>query len=520
MLTGANCIGSKSSAAGTETFQTFDPVQNHFLPVNYFEASDQEIEEACTLAEKAFNELRFMPKGKMAFFFLAVAEELEQSKGVIQQQYSLETGLTAQRFETEFLRTVNLLRSYAEFIQTPNFPECSIDLSGDAHSPELRKTHVGIGPVVVFGASNFPLAYSTVGGDTVAAWVAGCPVIVKSHPMHAGTGELVARCIVNAVIKSNMPEGIFSNLNGKSFQVGEKLVIHSKIKAVGFTGSLKGGRAIFNLASGRPDPIPVFAEMGSVNPVVMANQNQSLVREHAALLARSVTNDAGQFCTKPGLIFIQKDHAAEFIQFLEEELKRANSFTMLHPDIFERYSKRLEEVSGISEVEQLRFKKGDLALEGVVALSKTSIAVFEREKILHEEVFGPHVLVVVFDEWSQLKKGLKMLGGQLTTAVFCEDTSVMEQYGILDVLYDMAGRIVWNGVPTGVIVNSSSNHGGPYPASSDSRFSAVGLDSWRRFARGVVFQNASQNVLPEALRDHNPLGLERKVNGKLTNHAW
>jgi alpha-ketoglutaric semialdehyde dehydrogenase len=520
MLTGANFIGSKSSADGTKTFQTFDPVQNHFLPVNYFEASEKEIQEACILAEQAFKELRFFPKEKMIFFLLAVAEELEQSKGNIQKQYSLETGLTPQRFETEFLRTLNLLRSYADFIQSPNFPECSIDLSDNFNIPELRKTHVGIGPVAVFGASNFPLAYSTVGGDTVAAWVAGCPVIVKSHPMHAGTGELVARCIVNAVEKSEMPKGVFSNLNGKSFKVGEKLVNHPKIKGIGFTGSLKGGRAIFNLAAGRPDPIPVFAEMGSVNPVIIANENKSLVKEFAALLARSVTNDAGQFCTKPGLIFIRKSHAAEFIQFLEKELKTADSFTMLHPDIFERYSKRLEEVSRVLGVEQLRFEKGDKALEGVAALSKTSFAVFERENVLHEEVFGPHVLVVIFEEWSQVKQGLKMLGGQLTTAVFCEDTALMKQYGILDVLNEISGRVVWNGVPTGVMVNSSSNHGGPYPASSDCRFSAVGFESWRRFSRGIVFQNANQEILPDSLKDHNPLGLLRKLNGTLTKVAW
>jgi NADP-dependent aldehyde dehydrogenase len=379
---------------------------------------------------------------------------------------------------------------------------------------------VGIGPVVVFGASNFPLAYSTVGGDTVAAWVAGCPVIVKSHPMHAGTGELVASCILSAVKKSGMPEGIFSNLNGKTFRVGEKLVIHSKIRAVGFTGSLKGGRAIYDLAARRSEPIPVFAEMGSVNPVILANEDEVNLKENAFLLARSVTNDAGQFCTKPGLIFIQKDKAASFLMYFEQALKDADSFTMLHPEIYQRYCNRLDEVAKVSGLEQRRFKRGDGVLEAIVSVSYTSISVFLKDKVLHEEVFGPHVLVVTYEELKQVEQGLKMLGGQLTTSIFCENPVKFEQSGIVAVLYEMSGRVNWNGVPTGVVVNGSSNHGGPYPASTDSRFSAVGLDSWRRFARAVVFQNAPQEVLPEVLKDCNPLGLVRKVNGKLTNRAW
>jgi NADP-dependent aldehyde dehydrogenase len=220
------------------------------------------------------------------------------------------------------------------------------------------------------------------------------------------------------------------------------------------------------------------------------------------------------------LIFIQKEQAASFLTYFEQALKEAESFTMLHPEIYHRYCNRLDEVAQVSGLEQRRFKKGDGVLEAIVSLSHTSDAVFLKEEVLHEEVFGPHVLVVIYGELKQVEQALKMLGGQLTTSIFCEDPAKMEQSGMLAVLYEMSGRVNWNGVPTGVVVNASSNHGGPYPASTDSRFSAVGLDSWRRFARGVVFQNAPQEILPEVLKDSNPLGLVRKVNGKLTNHAW
>jgi alpha-ketoglutaric semialdehyde dehydrogenase len=385
----------------------------------------------------------------------------------------------------------------------------------------LRKTHVGIGPVVIFGASNFPLAYSTLGGDTVSAWVAGCPVIVKSHPMHAGTGEFVSRCIVEAIRKSGMPEGIFSNLNGKSFEVGEKLVRHPLFKAVGFTGSMKGGRSLYDLASRRSEPIPFFAEMGSLNPVVLFDKSTDTLSKQAILLARAVTTDAGQFCTKPGVIFVNSNISEFFVGELELALSDSATHTMLHEELYMRYIKRLDEVNQTNGVRQRRFtKEGALSLEGVIAISQTTINYLLTEETLRYEVFGPHVLVVEYEGFNELGIALKQLGGQLTISVFCNDSAQIEQSFFIQVAYDIAGRVIWNGVPTGVAVNLSSNHGGPYPATTDSRFSSVGLDSWKRFARFVTWQDTPQKILPDALRNKNPLGIVRKVNGKLTNLSW
>jgi len=519
MLTGANLIGSIRSAEGETTFRSFDPVRNEFLPEFFFEASHEEIEKACRLAELAAIELQFSPKAKLSRFLQTVSEELESSKASIIDRYILETGLSPQRASSEFQRTVQLLIDYADFLRSEYFPECSIDLSSDSILPELRKTHLGIGPVVVFGASNFPLAYSTVGGDTVSAWVAGCPVIVKSHPMHAGTGELVSQCIAEAVLKCGMPAGIFSNLNGKSFSVGEKLVSHPKVKAIGFTGSLRGGRAIYDLAAGRKEPIPVFAEMGSLNPVVILDEEETKLLHQTKLLAQSVTTDAGQFCTKPGVIFVAKQCVQLFTQNIEKAMVEEPAYRMLHPDLLQRYNRRLDEVAAIEGVNHRRKSQTSWPLEGQIALSITDMSTFMNNSSLHEEVFGPHVLIVGYNEVTEITSALKLLGGQLTVSVFGEEQPI-QQSGLLVVISEMSGRVILNGVPTGVVVNSSSNHGGPYPASSDSRFSAVGLESWRRFSRSVVFQNATQDLLPEALWDHNPLGLVRKVNGKLTNHAW
>lgn len=497
MLTGVSFVGSRSSKKGTSTFRTFDPIRNDFLPTLFYEATEEEINEACVLADQATSALRFMPKGRMVFFLSVVKQELESLRAQILGQYVLETGLSVTRAISEFERTTTLLSSYAAYIASGSFPECSIDKPLDPNIPELRKTRIGIGPVAVFGASNFPLAYSTVGGDTVSAWVAGCPVIVKSHPMHAGTGELVSSCIIKAVKKSNFPEGIFSNLNGKSFEVGEKLIRHPMIKAVGFTGSQKGGRALFDIAAVRHEPIPVFAEMGSVNPVILMDDSQNELSKQAYLLARSITTDAGQFCTKPGIIFVKNGSFDFFRKELTDLLQEAPVCTMLHPEIRSRYLDRLNEIAKTEGVVQHLFEGNVKPMEGIKAISQTTMENFLIHTTLHEEVFGPHILLVNYNRLEDVKRALGLLGGQLTVSIFSSDTQFLKQSPISNVIYALAGRIILNGTPTGVIVSASSNHGGPYPASTDSRFSAVGLDSWRRFSRGIAIQNFSADLLPE-----------------------
>jgi NADP-dependent aldehyde dehydrogenase len=485
MPSGSNLIGNLSSREGSTTFRSFDSQNYRELPIEFFEASDEEIERACLLADLAYTDLRCVSKNKISLFLMAVKAELEISRTEILSYYLLESGLSEERAVLEFTRTTNLLNDYAQFLCSPEFSE-NISESGE---PTLVKRHFGIGPVAVFGASNFPLAYSTAGGDTVSAWVARCPVIVKSHPMHACTSELVGRAIQRAAIHCGMPEGIFSLLNGRSHSVGEKLVQHPLIKAVGFTGSHKGGRALFDLAAKRMEPVPVFAEMGSVNPVILADSSKNQLIDQARVLGKSISNDAGQFCTKPGIIFIPEECIEFFIAELQHQLQKAVPSVMLHPEIYTRYFERLDEVARANNGNQWRHHSSKHPLSAVVSVTKVSMNVFMQHRTFHEEVFGPHVLIVGYTFEKELIEALKLLGGQLTISVFCSDLDKLKQMSLLNVIPTMAGRIIWNGVPTGVKVSRASNHGGPYPASTDSRFTAVGFDSWKRFSRDVTFQN-------------------------------
>lgn len=518
MLTGENFVGYTRSAKGSSVFQTFNPIQNDFLPSHFTEATDEEIDEACILAQEAFVILSQEPFRKRALFLRKIILELNAFKDQILECYNLESGLTLDRASIEFQRTISQIELFADYIDKGTFLEVSID-TGDLNrippKPDLRKKMVGIGPVLVFGASNFPLAYSTAGGDTISAFAAGCPVIVKSHPMHAGTGELVAQCVVKAAKAAEMPEGIFSHLNGKSYGVGKKLVLHHIIKAVGFTGSHAGGRALFDLASKRKEPIPVFAEMGSVNPIIILPDAILLDRKKwVERIALSVTNDAGQFCTKPGVLFVLKtDESRIFVEELKQEILRKSSVSMLHPDILNRYKKRLEEVSYSIGICQEIAPSNDALNEGPNAVSVCGVADFLNAEKLYEEVFGPHILVVECESQHDFLAGIDKLGGQLTCTLIGSEKEFLIQNELISVIQQKAGRLIFNGVPTGVEVNASSNHGGPYPASTDSRFTAVGVDAIKRFCRPLVFQNCPDKLLPMELRNKNVLNLTRRVNG-------
>jgi alpha-ketoglutaric semialdehyde dehydrogenase len=520
MLTGENFVGYIRSAKSHSVFQTFNPVKNGFLPTCFAEATDEEIDKASNLAQEAYDFLSQQPFLKRAIFLRKIILEMNAAKVQILEYYCLESGLSKDRAAIEFQRTINQIELFADYIEKGSFLEVSID-TGDLNrippKPDLRKKMVGIGPVLVFGASNFPLAYSTVGGDTISAFAAGCPVIVKSHPMHAGTGELVAQCVVNAAKSSEMPNGVFSNLNGKSFDVGQKLVLHPMIKAVGFTGSHLGGRQLFDLASKRKEPIPVFAEMGSVNPIIILPEAILLDRiKWVERIAFSVTNDAGQFCTKPGILFVPKiDEVIIFAEELKQEILRKSNVSMLHPDILNRYKKRLDEVANCIGVHQEISLSNDDRNEGPNAISESTIIDFLNSERLHEEVFGPHLLVVEFDSLSDVLAGIDKLGGQLTCTLIGSEKEFLIQKEVINVIQRKTGRLIFNGVPTGVEVNASSNHGGPYPATTDSRFTAVGEDAIKRFVRPVVLQNCPDELLPIELKNKNLLHIMRRVNGIL-----
>jgi len=526
MITGKNYIGNQLSAKGSFTYKTFNPVLNVENEYSFSEASDKEINEAVTLASNAYKEFKNISGEQKAKFLNQIADEIMALGDELVETYCSETGLPQGRAQGERGRTVFQLRSFADLVAQGDWVEASIDTAiperTPAPKPDLRKMNIPLGPVVVFGASNFPLAYSTAGGDTAAALAAGCPVIVKSHPMHAGTGELIASAIVKAAERTEMPDGVFSNLNSSGIEVGVQLVNHPEVKAVGFTGSIRGGRALLDLAAQRDEPIPVFAEMGSVNPVVilpeaLKNRNQQLAQTYAG----SITLGTGQFCTNPGLILgLESEELDAFTQHLGKEILAKEPAVMLHPNIAGAYdgnkNKALEQpevdiVANYNQEVQTNFAKQTvLTVKGEV---------FLKNPTLHQEVFGPFSMIVQCESADQLEKIISKLEGQLTGTLIADSEEATKYPTLIAAMQNRVGRLIYNGVPTGVEVCPSMVHGGPYPASTDSRFTAVGIDSIKRWVRPFSYQDWPNELLPDELKNENPLEISRLVNGEVTNSA-
>ncbi|MEH6534999.1 MAG: aldehyde dehydrogenase (NADP(+)) [Psychroserpens sp.] len=524
MITGKNYIGDQQSANGQTTYTTFNPQLNIENSHVFTEATVDEINEATRLASEAFKTFRSISGEKKAHFLNAIADEILALDDELITTYCSETGLPEGRAKGERGRTVGQLRTFAELVGEGSWVEATIDTAEPERQPmpksDIRKLMVPLGPVVVFGASNFPLAYSTAGGDTAAALAAGCPVIVKSHPMHAGTGELVASAIIRAADKTGMPNGVFSNLNSRGIEVGTQLVKHPKVKAVGFTGSIKGGRALYDLAAQREEPIPIFAEMGSINPVVILpkaikNRGEALAKTYAS----SITLGTGQFCTKPGLLLgIESDALSHFVTTLSEEIVNIEPSCMLHPNIVGAY-----ETNKAKAIAQTDLTVGvDYNSEVQPNYAKQTITIvkgstFIENPTLHQEVFGPYSIVVQCEGANQLEQVISKLEGQLTGTVIADDTEAANYAEVISALQNRVGRIIYNGVPTGVEVCPSMVHGGPYPASTDSRFTAVGIHSIKRWVRPFSYQDWPNELLPSELKNENPLEITRTLNGKFTN---
>ncbi len=526
MITGKNYIGNQRSANGSTTYKTFNPKLNLENEHIFFEASEDEINNAVTLASEAFKTFKKISGVKKAEFLNAIADEILVLDDALIKAYISETGLPEGRAKGERGRTVGQLRSFAKLVSEGSWVEATIDTSDLNRTPipkqDIRKMLVPLGPVVVFGASNFPLAYSTAGGDTAAAFAAGCPVIVKSHPMHAGTGELVASAIQKAAQKTGMPNGVFSNLNSADIEVGVQLVKHPKIKAVGFTGSIHGGRALFDLASKRPEPIPVFAEMGSINPVILfpeATKNQG--EELAKTYAKSITLGAGQFCTNPGLILGIEGAALDaFINILSEEIIKIEPSCMLHPNIIGNYERNKTTALQQNDLNIAAEYPDDVMINHArQTITTVEGKTFLKNATLHQEVFGPFSMVVQCENAQELETIVSNLEGQLTGTVLAENEEVSKYSSIIEALQNRVGRIIFNGVPTGVEVCPAMLHGGPYPASTDSRFTAVGIHSIKRWVRPFSFQSWPNDLLPDELKNENPLGISRLVDGVQTNNA-
>ncbi|MDF0717101.1 aldehyde dehydrogenase (NADP(+)) [Muricauda sp. 334s03] len=506
MITGKNCIAGDFSAKGSIEFKTVNPKLNIENPTTFVEVTKEEIEEAVSSAWDAFKVYRKVSGKQRAAFLNAIADEIQALDQELIDTYTTESGLPEGRAIGERGRTMNQLRSFAQLVETEDWRENTFDAAQPDRKPlpkdDLRKTMIPLGPVAVFGASNFPLAYSTAGGDTASALASGCPVIVKSHPMHAGTSELVASAIVKAAEKTNMPKGVFSSING-GIQAGMDLVSHPKVKAVGFTGSITGGRALFDIASKREEPIPVFAEMGSVNPVIITPDAISKRgKEIAKTYAGSITLGTGQFCTNPGLLLtVKNENTQDFISELAKETIALDSQCMLHPNIKSGYDKKETDVTSQSGVEVVGKLDGNLESNYAASVVATvSGSEFLANSKLHQEVFGPFSLVVQCKDDAELLQIIEGLEGQLTGTLIAEENDAINLMELVDTLQNRVGRIIYNGVPTGVEVCPSMQHGGPYPASTDSRFTAVGVHAIKRWVRPVSYQSFPQSLLPEHLK--------------------
>ncbi len=479
------------------------------------------VDEALSKAQVAFLSYKNFSGKQRATFLRAIADEIEALGTELVSTAMRETNLPEARIINERGRTTGHCRMFADLVEEGSWVDARVDTAlpnrMPAPKPDMRKMLVPIGLVVVFGAANFPLAYSTAGGDTASALAAGCPVIVKAHPAHLETSKLVATAIEKAAIKTGMPQGVFQHVHGEGFEIGQALVKHPFTKAVGFTGSLAGGKALFDLANKRAEPIPVFAEMSSINPVVLLPETLSRdAAKTASSLAASITLGVGQFCTNPGLIIAIEDETLNsFIQALASEIQKAVPGTMLHQGIADNYSKRLTQTLAQKGVktEGQTTTQGNNA-QGTPLVASVSADIFLQNPTLSEEVFGPFSLIVKCKNLEELTKVVSRGHGQLTATIIGDEAEINKHKVLINVLIEKAGRLIINGVPTGVEVCPAQMHGGPFPATTDSRFTAVGTDAIKRFVRPVAFQNFPESLLPDELKSNNPLGIWRIFNGE------
>ncbi len=522
-MDGRNLIGYHYSALAEEVLEVMDPAMRKTLEGQFNIATVKETDDAMQLATEAFEVYKNTTGVQRANFLNAIADEIMNLGDVLIHRAMEESGLPEGRLVGERGRTVNQLRLFAKVAEEGSWVDAVIDLAQPDRQPipkaDIRRMLIPIGPVVVFTASNFPLAFSTAGGDTASALAAGNPVIVKSHESHLGTNAYVAFAIQRAAEKTNMPNGVFSSLNGTGPDLGQRLAKHPLTKAVAFTGSYKAGKALFDSAAQREEPIPVFAEMGSVNPVILCNEAlKNRAKEIANQYAGSVTLGAGQFCTNPGLLIGKA--GADLDIFIKELSNRINDIapsTMLNEGICKNYDRNKNEILNLSEVNlEAESNISNKNNEGRPTVVSVSGAAFIEKPVLSEEVFGPFTLVVKCESDEILAAVIKNLKGQLTATVMAEENE-MEQYkSLISSLRERVGRILFNGVPTGVEVCPAMQHGGPFPATTDARFTSVGTAAIKRFARPLAFQDWPKSLLPDELKDGNPLGIWRTIDGDFT----
>ena len=518
-LSGTSIIGFQRGGSGSEIFHGVNPATEEELHPPYHAAGSEEIDRAVELADRAFVIYRSVTGKAKAAFLRKIAVNIEALGDELSGRANLETALPFARLASEAARTCHQLRMFADLVQEGSWVDARIDSADPSRQP-LRKPDVRsmlrpLGPVAVFCASNFPLAFSVAGGDTASALAAGCPVVVKAHHAHPGTAELVGLAAVNAVKSCDLPEGVFSLVFGPGSTVGTQLIAHPLIKAGGFTGSRSGGQALMKIAANRPEPIPFYAEMSSVNPVfILPKAIEERFDEIAAGLFASVTLGAGQFCTNPGLVFIPADSSATFVQLMREKMAAASGFTMLTRQISSSYRKGVSLLSAhpivTSTVESLApNENGEVA-----ALFEVDADSFLEHPELQAEVFGPSTLLIKYSDPKELPHIAHKLESQLTATIHAADSELSACAELLTVLENKVGRIVVNGFPTGVEVSAGMVHGGPFPATSDGRSTSVGTRAVLRFVRPVCYQDVPEAALPDELKDSNPLNIWRLVDSE------
>ena len=527
-LQGKSLLAGKTGAPGGATFRAVNPATGELLAPDFHEASLTEVDATLHAAAAAFQVYRAQPPATRAQLLEAIATAIEALGEALIQRAQAETGLPVARLQGERARTCGQLRLFAQVVREGSWVDARIDPALPARQPlprpDIRRTLVPLGPVVVFGSSNFPFAFSVAGGDTASALAAGCPVIVKAHRAHAGTAELVGHAVTQAVAACGLPAGLFSLVHGGGATIGIAMVKHPVVTAVGFTGSQAAGRALCDAAAARPHPIPVFAEMSSLNPVFLL---PGALRERSAPIARdllaSFTLGVGQFCTKPGLIFAQPGVETEaFLTALGVAVRNVPCATMLTSGIrtaFLENRRKITSTPGVSRLATASAVPEAHKTEGEASVAVTTAANFLARPALATEAFGPFTLVILAENPDEFMACARALEGQLTATVHGNDSDLTAAAPLLALLEQKAGRLVVNGFPTGVEVCHAMTHGGPSPATSDPRFTSVGTTALLRFARPVCYQGFPDALLPDALRNSNPLGLLRMINGVPTREA-
>ncbi|MCB9753174.1 MAG: aldehyde dehydrogenase (NADP(+)) [Myxococcales bacterium] len=529
-LLGAHWIaGERSRSASGEAFHGVDPRSGARLDPAYHDAGAPELERAVTAAASVASSFS-VARGRRAELLEALAVELAALGDVLLDRCERETALPRERLAAERDQAARQLRMFAGVVRDGGYLDARID-HGDpsrtpAPRPDVRRMLQPLGPVAVFGASSFPLAFSVLGGDTASALAAGCPVIFKGHPAHPGTAELTARAVASAIDKVGVEPGVFSLLHGRGHELGARLVQHPRVRAVSFTGSLSGGRALFDLAAARPEPIPVFAEMGSVNPVfVLPGAMRARSAEIATRLGQAVSLGVGQYCTNPGLVFVVGEEGLEeFTAALARTLSQQPVGIMLHERVWIDYIQRValhRQLAGITMIAggpAVPYPTtGSCSVKPVGLL--TDLETFDSAPRLLEEVFGPVTVVIKCPDLATLERIAAGLPGQLTSTIHAEPEEVEGAAGLARALSDRSGRVLFNGVPTDVEVCHAMQHGGPYPATTDARATSIGTAAIARFLRPVCYQDFPPALLPVELRDENPGGLARVVDGRRTGAA-